>query len=301
VHPSPPAEQRPGLREAIAIWTLLGVVGAATFVTYARIEPDLLYNVSREGIAGGASRTLVYLNYPVALIALGVLPFAVDRLRRHRPGLVGALAAAAVPLCALVAVPGVVDPGDLDARPVNLLPALGVGIVVSLTVWAILRGGAGRIRERVRGDRLRFALAIVLVIAAVPWAFAEAGFYAPPPFLAEEVPPGETLAAVHLGRHHGMDGVLLALAALGLSRPLAGFRARRLAAVASGYLALMLSYGATIAAEDFWLEQVVKRGWTDLRLPDLLRPDLSPGWVAIVAAAIAIELAWFRPARRASA
>jgi hypothetical protein len=295
VHATPPDPSRPALREALAIWVVLAAVGVATFVTYTRLPPDVLYLTTFEGLAGGASRTLVYLNYPVALVALGVLPLAVDRLLPRAPRLVGGLAVAAALLCAVVAVPGVVDPEDLDAKPVNAVPALGVALVLGLFAWALRAGGAGPSNRPAPGDRLRLVLVAVLVVMSIPWLFAEAGFYAPWPFLTETIPPGEELAAVHLGRHHGMDGVLLALAALGLSRSLGGFRSRRLALGAAGLLSLMLAYGVAIAAEDWWLEQVVKRGWTDARLPDMVQPSPSPGWAVIVLAAAAILVLWFRP------
>lgn len=282
------------------MWVVLGLVAVAVFVTYARLPPDVLYLTTFEGLAGGASRTLVYLNYPVALIALGILPLAVDRLLPRAPRTVTALASIAVLLCALVAVPGVVDPLDLDAKPVNAGPALGVALVLGLFVWSLRSGGAGHSVEQARGDRLRLAVAGLLAVAAIPWVFAEVGFYAPWPFLTHVVPPGEEIAAVHLGRHHGMDGVLLALAALGLSRPLGGFRSRRLASAAAAYLSLMLPYGLMNAAEDFWLEQVVKRGWTTARVPEVLQPAPSATWALLLAVAVAIYLLWFRPRRPAA-
>ena len=58
------------------------------------------------------------------------------------------------------------------------------------------------------------------------------------------------------GHHHGLDGVLLALSALLLSR----MQVTRLRAVVGAYLALMLAYGLANAVQDAWLEQVVKRG-----------------------------------------
>jgi len=291
---SPPTP-RPVLREALALLILLALVGVATFVTYARLPPEVLYHTTFEGLAGGASRTLVYLNYPVALIALGILPLAVDRVAPLAPRLVAVAAVVATLLCAVVAVPGVVSADDLDARPANALPAAGVAIVVALFAWALRHGGAGRSDRRARGDRLRLVLLALLALASIPWLFAEVGFYAPWPFLAETVPPGEEIAAVHLGRHHGMDGVLLALAALGLSRSLGGMRMRRLRTATAAYLSLMLAYGLTIAAEDFWNEQVVKRGWTGARLPDVLQPSLSWGWALVLVASAAIYALWFRP------
>ena len=212
-----------------------------------------------------------------------------------------ALSAVAVALCLLIVVPGVVNQGDLDARPVNALPALGVVIALGLTVWVQPSGWA----PRAPGDRLRAAVGVALLVLSVPWLFAETGFYAPDPIYADELPrvaTGEqTLAAVHLGFHHGMGGVELALAALLLSRTLPGFRRDRLAAAASVYLSLMLVYGIANAVQDDWGEQVVKRGWTDSGIPSLIRPGLSLWWGLILAGATAIWLLWFRPAPRTRA
>jgi hypothetical protein len=194
-------------------------------------------------------------------------------------------------------VPGVVDQGDLDARPVNVLPALGVLLTVALLAAALRAGGAGRPLPRLPADRLRLALAAGLAVLGIPWVFAELGFYGPDPILADEVPPGETLAAVHLGHHHGTDGVLLALAALALSRALPTLRRPRPAGVLSAYLALMLAYGVAIAVEDGWHEQVTKRDWTQWKIPSLLRPEPTLWWAGIVAAAVAVELLWFRRER----
>jgi plastocyanin len=42
----------------------------------------------------------------------------------------------------------------------------------------------------------------------------------------------------------------------------------------------MLLYGLANALEDFWPEQLVKRGTTDARLPSMIRPAVSPEWAA---------------------
>lgn len=259
-------------------WLLYGVFALLTFVTYSRLPTDELYNVSRDGIAGGASRTLVFVNFPVAFAAIPIL------------GVVsGRLAALGVALCAVAAVPGVLDQDDLDARWINAVPALGVALALALTLWR-----RDRLRDRpLPGDPLRIGLAVVLALIAITWLFAEAGFYAPDPILADEIPPGETLPAVHLGGHHGTYGVLMAVSALLLSRVVA----RRWVSV---YLALLLAYGTALAAEDFWHEQLQKRGTVDWTFPSLLEPELEWGWLAIVVAAAAIELLWFRGERRAT-
>jgi hypothetical protein len=274
------SSQKPGFREVVWVWAGLAAVAAATLVTYTRIPPEELYHVSEPGLAGGLGRTLVLLNFPTALIAVAVLLYCAERL--------GPLALLPVPLCAVVALPGVVDQDDLDAKLVNLVPAAGVVAALVLTAVA-LRDGLGE-RGPARGDGLRVWLAALLLLASIPYVFAELGFYAPWPFLADEVVGGTP--AVHLGRHHGTDGILLVLAALALSRQLPRFRRPWPPAV---YLALMLSYGVANAAEDFWLEQVVKRGWTDAALPNVLHPALTVAWAAIVAGAAAIVALWFRP------
>jgi hypothetical protein len=205
-----------------------------------------------------------------------------------------ALAATGAALCATVAF--VVDPDDLDARPENVLPAVGVAIALGLTTWALREGGLG-VRARFRpGDALRVAVTAVALVLSIPWLFAEAGFYAPDPILADEVPAGETIPAVHLGSHHGMEGVVLLMTALLLSRVVPTIPGR-LAGWVSAALALMLAYGTAIAAEDFWHEQVAKRGTVDWKLPDLVLPSLSWGWLGIVAAAVAVEVTWFRRER----
>ena len=256
----------------------------ATLVTYSRLPPESLYNVDEAGsLSGGLGRTLVVLNYPVALAAIAVA------------GVVGgprALVWTAIGLCAVTALPGVVDQGDLDGRWINAVPVLGVALALGLTVAAVRRG-IGFARSA-RGDRLRLALAIVLLFLALPWLSAELGFHFPGDvFLGEEVPasrdPG--LAAVHLGFHHGNGGAFLALSALALSRP-PGPRLLR------AYLSLMLAYGGANAVQDAWNEQLWKRGWVDTELPGVIRPELSLAWLAIVAAAVAIYAGWFRPEGR---
>src|SRR5579884_2122922 len=69
----------PGLVEALAVWALLGLHLVAVFVTYARLPPARLYNVSGHGLAGGASRVLVELNFPTALAAIAILGLVAAR------------------------------------------------------------------------------------------------------------------------------------------------------------------------------------------------------------------------------
>jgi hypothetical protein len=289
---------RPSLREAVVVLAVLALVLLAVFTTYARLPGDELYRTTQNGLSGGAGKVLVFLNYPVALVALAVLAITVDRLRPRAPRAVTATAVLAAALCLVVVVPGVVSPDHVDAKPINALPALGVLVVLALMVWSLRTDGAGVAEWRVRGDAVRVAMAALLLLWSLPWLFAELGFFAPWPFLSDVVPAGESDAAVHVGRHHGMDGALLALSALALSRPLAGLRSHRLAVVAGGYLSVMLTYGVASTAQDGWLEQVVKRGWTDAELPNVTAPSPSLGWAVILLTAVLVYRFWFRPQPR---
>jgi hypothetical protein len=281
--------------ELPAVWLLFGAAALAVLVTYARLPPEVLYHTSEEGLEGGLGRTLVFLNFPVALAAVAVALLAAAALRR-RAAWVGAILVAA---CAAF-VPFVVDQGDLDARPANAIPAAGVAAALLLTAAVLRRGAAAGARTRLPGDQLRLGLAGFLLVLSVPWLFAELGFYAPDPILADEPSPGEAIAAVHLGHHHGTDGVLLGLAALALSRLLPRLPRSPLVGLASAYLALMLAYGVGNAVQDAWLEQVVKRGTTGHAIPSILHPRPTAAWAVVLGAAVLVELLWFRRERRAA-
>lgn len=269
-----------------------GAVLVATLVTYARLPAADLYHVSREGLGGGASRALVELNFPIAIVAVPVALIVADVLG-ERPW--DSIAAVAVAACLVTALPGVVDPDDLDATALNVIPALGVVLTVALVAkaWPLL----GRATPRLGGDPLRVVLAVAILVAIVPWAFAELGFYAPDPLMADEPTPGEPIAAVHLGSHEGMDGALLALGALALSRLTPALARPRLRAAVSVILALLLAYGIANVVQDDWHEQVVKRGWIDAKLESFVQPQLTVRWAVVVAAGIAIEWLWFRRER----
>ncbi len=278
----PEAPQLPW--EVVVVWALLAVVAVEIAFTYSRIPARELYHVSGSGLEGGASRVLVYLNFPVALVALAILWVIYARLQRR---LWPAAAVAAV-LCAVVFWPGVVSQADLDAKPVNALPAIGVLLTLGLSVALARSGGVSR-RGRRRGDTARIVAAAALLVLASPWVAADLGFFLngvpvlgsifhtakPFPDLYP-FPP-----TVHHGHHHGMDGLLLVFTALLLSRLRPG-------AALAAYLALMLCYGLGNIANDFWLEQVWKRGWVSWQIPDVLEPRPTAAWAVILASAAAI-------------
>jgi len=296
--------RRPGLLEAIGVWCLFALVALAILITYSRLPPASLYHTSGDGLEGGASRALVFAGFPVALVAVPLAWISVARLRTWLAVATGLLCTV---LCATVGLPGVIDQADLDARPVNALAGAGALLALGLTAAALRRGGIGASARFQRSDWLRIAVATVLVFAALPWVWAELGYYvndAPvvgDPFIAEQIKPslgGEpSLHAVHLGHHHGLDGILLALAGLFLSR-VPGRMPRRGEGTALGiYVALLLTYGLANALQDGWNEQLVKRGTYDSKLPSVIRPDLSAAWLGILLGATAIYFLLFRVGR----
>ena len=283
------------MREALAIWALVLVNVVLIAVTYARLPPEDLYNTDVGGLRGGLGRALVEANFPIALIALGLLSVAANALLDTHRRLVIWISALAIPLCALTGF--VVDQSDLDAAPPNALPAIGVALVAALTVVAVRTHGVEPTPDA-RGDRLRAAIAVALAVIAIPWIFALLGFYAPDPIYADEPTPGEPIAAVHLGGHHGFYGVLIALTGLALSRALPSFGHRRLTAAASAVLALAVAYGLANALQDTLLEQLWKRGTIDWKPPSVVLPSVSWGWLVVLAATAAVEVLWFRRERR---
>jgi hypothetical protein len=255
------------------------------FVTYWRLPPDTrlatddLYHVSGNGLVGGLSRVLVELNFPMAVVAIVVVLVAVDALPRSA----WALAAPAIALSAVVAWPGVVDQDDLDARVVNVIPALGVALAFGLTVAASRRAGWGA-AGRLPFDPVRLGIAAVALVLSIPWIAADLGFFLPDGvFIMRRVAldtDGLPIAAVHLGHHHGMDGTLVALSALLLSRP-------RLSRGATAWVtvvvtSLVFAYGIVNCVQDAWTEQLVKRGTLDWKIPSAIFPSLSWIWLVIL-------------------
>jgi len=280
------------------VWTLYGLVALAIVVTYSRVPPEQLYHVSHNGLAGGLGRALVFANYPVALVAPAVAAIAAGRLRRRAATAVAALAVA---LCAVLLWPGVVEQRDLDAKLVNVVPAFGVALVIALSL-------ATREKRRPLGGAKAVAV-LALAALSIPWLAAELGAHVGLGFFLSGEPrlhgaDPEPHAAVHLGDHHGFVGVLLVVTALLLWPTLADIRGRRLREVTRAYLGLMVAYGLVNAANDFWLEQVVKRGWSNREIPGAVEPQLAPIWGAIVllaAAIVAIDLLRTRRRRQREA
>ncbi len=283
----------PSLGEALATWALWALVLLAILVTYARLEPAELYHVSNDGLAGGLSRALIELNFPISLVAIAITLLSLAALPRRAWW----LGAPAIALCAVTAWPGVVDQDDLDARWVNVLPAFGVLLALALTVAAARRAGAG-LAPRLRFDGLRVVIAVLVGLVSVPWLAALLGVYLPDGIFIMErpgrEPDGTTIAAVHLGQHHGLVGALLVLSGLLLSRP--RLPAGRLRLVTRLYVALAIAYGAVNMTQDAWNEQLVKRGWLGWKIPSALEPRPEPVWVVILVLTAGTMLALRREA-----
>ena len=287
--------------ESLVTWAMWAVVLAIVFVTYWRLPPDTraatddLYHVSGNGLVGGLSRVLVELNFPLALVAIVAVLVAVDALPRRA----WAVAAPAIGLSAVVAWPGVLDQDDLDARVVNVIPALGVALSLGLTAAAARRGGAG-LALRLPFDPVRATIAAVLLLVSIPWIAADLGFFLPDGvFIMRRVAldtDGLPIAAVHLGHHHGMDGTLVALSAILLSRP----RLRRgaTASVTVAVTSLAFAYGIVNCVQDAWNEQLVKRGTLDWQVPSAILPSLSWIWLVILVLAALTALTLRGESRR---
>jgi len=281
------------------LWTVYAFVAAEVFATYARLPVRELYHVSGNGRTGGAGRAVVFLNYPLALAAIALVAIVAAQARSRT---VNVLALVAVVLCAAVFWPGMVDQADLDVKWWNAIAAAGVLLALLLTVTATWREGLGP-RVHVSGDRLRLVAAVVLVLVALPWLAAELGFLIGRwPVFGSVFYSDEWYArfgharlhrAVHAGHHHGMDGTLLALTAILLSRSL-GRVGPILRGLLAAYVAILLVYGLANVANDFWLEQVVKRGVTGWEVPSMLVPALSLPWLVLLVLAVVAYVLLFR-------
>jgi len=262
--------ERPARRTVDAVALVAGLLALdalAILVTYSRIDPEQLYHVSGTGLHGGLSRVLVALDWPDALIAVAALGAVWHRL----PARVRPLGWVAVVLCAVVAVPGVVKQSDLDARWVNVLPALGTLLSLGLAL---------RFRGRVPLAPATVVAVPILLLLSIPWLGAELGYHVGLGiFRTGESWHGEP--SVHLGFHHGWAGALIVISAL-LLLPLAERR------LARGWLWLLLVYGAVNCAQDFWYEQVVKRDWTSRSIPGALEPRLHWIWAVMLALGAAL-------------
>lgn len=140
---------------------------------------------------------------------------------------------------------------------------------------------------------------------AIPWLAADLGFSVDQIPLIDRVfitdavraDPGRPTAfsAVHDGHHHGMDGVLLAWSALLLTRTLSGVDTTRRRATLGLYVAGLLVFGFANACQDFWTEQVVKRGVVSWELPRFTKFSTEPKWIALLVITALVYMVALRP------
>ena len=301
-------QETPLALEIAAVWLLYLAAAIVMLVTYSRLPARELYHVSGTGLSGGASRVLVFSNYPIALVAISVLALLWERLST---GAARTAAVAGVVLAAALFWPGVVDQANLDAKAVNALA--GVGVLIAIVLTALDARGGTAWSGRQPGDRARLGVAAAALLVGLPWMAADLGLYLDrvpvlgDVFQTSKLPTyiwsqsEKTLPSVHHGHHHGMDGVLLVLTALLLSRVVPAVRNRRLRIGVGLYVALMVSYGIALIANDVWGEQIVKRDWTRWRIPNIIRPDVTIAWGLILLGAVAIYAAsvwWNRRTQR---
>jgi hypothetical protein len=283
--------QRGGLGEALAVWAVWAVTLVLVLVTYSRIPADELYHVQGHGIRLGLSRAVVHTNWPFALVAIVLVLVAM----RSLPARVWWVAGASIALCATM--PLFVSQAHLNARWENAIPALGVALALGLTVAAARRSGRS-FEPRLPGDVGRAVVTVVVLVLSLPWIAAELGFHFPGRvFMGDELFPignGKFEAAVHLGEHHGWHGALMLLAALALSRVQADGRLGSWLLAATAALA---GYGAVVAAQDFWNEQLFKRGTVGWQMPSPLYPGLK--WITLVSIVLAGLMAWLLARERA--
>ena len=297
--------QSAGLRDVYVVWLLFFLAATAVFVTYWRLPPSVLWKVHNSGFIGGAGRAFVFLSFSAAVAAVGILPIVVDRLEDRRADLLGL---SALILCATVALPGVQTESHLDPKWSNLPAVLGVALAFLLTVWASRNGRREFPRTSARGDAARLVVGGLSLFFAAPYIAAELGFFLDGVpvlgsiFITGAIRPepgaGYSHAAVHHGHHHGLDGFLLVATALLLSRLVGSIRRPVLRTLTAVYLALLLVYGLTNQVQDLWTEQIVKRGWTNWEIPNVLHPSLSAAWAAMIASGLVIYALFLRPRRK---
>jgi hypothetical protein len=284
----------PSQGEALVTWAVWAVIASCVVVTYSRLDPAETYHVSREGLAGGLSRALTVVNFPIGLVAIALVLVAVAAL----PARAVLAGVPAIALCATI--PFFNDQANLDAHWGSAVPAVGVAIAAVLTAAAAARAGVS-LAPRRPWDAGRIVVGIVVLVVSLPWVAAELGFFFPGDFFMGEELGREgatTIAAVHLGHHHGLDGAMLVLSGLLLSRIVVP--ERRLRVAVQCYLGLMLAYGAVNCVQDAWNEQLVKRGWTDASIPSALLPSLTPVWIVVAGLAAAATVALRHEQRQTS-
>lgn len=291
------------------MWGMWGLVCAATWATNAHTPVGRLYAVSHNGFAAAGARVLILLGWPIGFAAIGLLIFSIERLfaaglpMRGRAA-VAASGVAVIVLCATAALPGVIDQKHLDEAKLRNVPAaLGTLLALGLALAAARIAPGDPPPQRSRYDRFLILALIAALFASIPWILANLGVYAGDVpglrsiFMSKQVVPELNhphLRAVHLGNHDGFDGILLAITAAVALRYVPQLRRIRLRGIANAYLSVLLVYGLAVALGDFWTEEIVKRGWTNERIPGLGTLPAPLDWAGIIVVGLGTTLAIHR-------
>ena len=285
----PPAGGAHGLPAGVLfLWALLAAAAVGVLVVYWRTPVAELYHVTRSGPGEALRRVLSFAGYPSALVAAAIAVLVADRLTR-RTVVVAALGSVALGASALWL--GTSDEAEVDAKPVSIAALTGLAIAIGLTILLIRRQGTVGLHHQ-RGDRRRLVAGLFVLAVSLPWLAALLGLSLDRvPLLGavfvtdtQLTQPGNPtpFPAVHDGHHHGLDGAILLWSALVLSRELGRFRSRRLASGVVVLLSFFLAYGGWNVAQDFWLEQVVKRGVTTAEIPYAIAPAPTVVWALVL-------------------
>ena len=309
----------PDLWEAFGIWLLFGALTLAILIDYATHPAADFYHVSHSGLAGGVGRALVYLNFPVLIPALTLLGIAVARLEGAGELVAPAtrraariMAVVAVPLLVVAGWPGVVNQANFDFKPINIVPVIGVALALAVTVLVWRAAGAGRPTPWGRLDLARLAVIVGLVLIGLPWILADLGIrIANLPlfdqwFVAEGAKAVHRPVGVHIGHHHGLDGICFVTMALVLSRVLPTIGTTWARRTLSAWLGLIFVYGAANVLQDFWGEALVVSRWTRHQMPTVLNPALTPAWgimltIGLIAGAALVVRVEHQVTRKAAA
>ena len=284
--------------EVVVVLAMHVAVAIAVLVAYTKTPPGELINVRRTGLSVGVADAIAYLVFPLGPVTVAVLLIVWAGLGR-REAVAGAVVAIA--LVAVMLLPGVIEAEEVEVAlsPQRVIGAACVLALVVVIADQVRRGGVGGVRPVTRLDWARLVVVVGVLGCSLPWIAADLTLSLDrvpglsSVFLTDTVIVGDpTLPgahpAVHDGHHHGWDGALLLLSAVILSRTV-----RRVPRVAvrealTALLCVLAVYGGANAVQDFWNEQVVKRGTSDFRFPLFTPPWLGAPSLTLLGITVAV-------------
>lgn len=119
-------------------------------------------------------------------------------------------------------------------------------------------------------------LILLTTFISLPWIFA----YFNIPII--DVPIlNHIFLAVHLGEHHGLSGFRYVLPLLLLYFSFRWFKDLGFRSAVVLSTSPFFAYRLYLLVQDFWFEQIVKRGWINLKLPDPTQVNVMPATYSI--------------------